>query len=90
MDAIADCPELKSWHGGSSQLMPLNNCTNCIETTPAHLAVNSKVETCIILVARPNDLKHGQEVAGNDLNPTAVAAVTTEAGPGMEESAVLS
>ena len=31
-----------------------------------------------------------QELAGNGLNPTAVPAVTTEAGPGMDESALLS
>jgi len=57
--------------------------------SPVDLAVNSKEETWIILVARPNDLKPGQELAGNDLNPKAVQAVTTEAGPGMD-SALLS
>ena len=34
-----------------------------LHLSPVDQAVNSKVETCIILVARPNDLKPEQELA---------------------------
>ena len=64
------------------------NASPLLLLSPVDLAVISKADTCIMRVARPNDQKYclsvQQELGGKDLNPTAVPAVTTEAGPEMD------